>query len=115
MHERDLRVLAEGGFSALPASDLGEVADWCWSRCLETGDARFCVLSIAFRDLHQWWRERDELGGIPLSAAQRIEDEIVSRLSAVIDASTAAQATVAANELRMTLVACIRDAERAVY
>jgi hypothetical protein len=105
-----LRQLADDGLSSA-ATDLPEHAVWCRSWCLETGDARYCILGEMLHAVDAWWREHDELGGIPAELAETLDRLIKHDLPSVLDAESATAGAGRAERLRLKVVELLTGPE----
>lgn len=92
MDHGELEEMAARGFSAVPATRLKCLADWCWDWCEATGHGAYCSLSVTFRMIDIWWSEYDV---IPVELRDRIDELLTSYLPEVLaagdDSSTASR------------------------
>jgi hypothetical protein len=102
-----LEDLAGGGFSRVPPTRLGELAENCWADCEETGDARYCILASAIYSVDRWWQEHDQAGGVPAALVQLIEAAFITALPEVLTAEGAEKAAQAARGLRIEVEAVL--------
>jgi hypothetical protein len=105
MTRNALAQLHEGGFAAVKADDLWEVANWCKGHWRDTGDVRYDVLAETFKDVWTWWHEHDESGGIPVELANQIEARLMSAVGEITRARHAQEGAALAIELRDDLAA----------
>jgi hypothetical protein len=95
-----LRDFAAQGFQAVPGEELAGLAEWCWSQCEESGDARFCSIAETLRSVDSWWREHNEPGGAPVRLIDEISDAVKTMLPPILDTESPAEGSQLAREFR---------------
>lgn len=110
MSQQQLRRLAEDGLAALPPSELGPLAVWCWEWCEATGDGRYCILSRLLKGIDDSFGDADEDGGVTQDFADRIDAVLARELPGVLDAESAEIGTAVARTLRDDLAREFRAA-----
>jgi hypothetical protein len=99
----NLADFAANGLSAVSLAGLPALAKACRSECIETGDARFCVIAEALRAIDDWQRAHDDGGGTPVALIDQIDAVIKDRLASVLAARDPSQGAKGADEFRQEI------------
>jgi hypothetical protein len=94
-NDETLSKLASKGLKAVSVEALPELSRWCQKQCVETGDARYCLLSDSLDGVFGHWR-----GGVSVSTFEALNDMLMRWLPRIIDAPDAPTGAKAADELR---------------
>lgn len=91
MDSSTLRRLAAEGFSAVPDSQLRDLAAWCQDWCEATGEGRYCILADMLARIDDWLGEH----GVPVALFQQVELALGSWIPAIMDADPSSGALLA--------------------
>ncbi len=100
MNGRALEQLAEKGFDAVRGTELTDLASWCDDWCVQTGDARFCIVGDTLSTFSDWWDEHSEAGGVPASLLHAASACVRTELPGIITDPEPASASIAAARMR---------------
>ena len=96
MDRHSLRSLANGGFEALPPTELPALSEWCWSFGVAAADARYFVLSRVFEIVHEAFGHTEHL---EVTTYNRLDATLVRSLPTIIDEQAVSAATSLASGL----------------
>jgi hypothetical protein len=103
--KHSLRLLANGGFGALPATELPALSSWCWDFGLAAADARYFVLSRIFCVIHEAFGDAEHLKP---TAYDSLDGTLVRLLPAIIDEPDVSSATSLAGHLLEDVMSALR-------
>lgn len=96
MDQHSLRLLANGGFAAVPASQLPTLSEWCWDFGVASADARYFVLSRVFEVANEAFGDAGQLAP---DVYEALGGALSRSLSAIIDEEDLRTATSLASRL----------------
>jgi hypothetical protein len=94
------RLRGHGIAGAGGLNELDNIARRCRTHSETTGDARYVTIAEAIETIVTWWREHDELGGVPIQAVERVNHVLANRLPPAMLAETAREGVAEARKLR---------------
>jgi hypothetical protein len=91
--------LRAGRLTGLSPTDAAKLASELRRTCLETGDARFCILRELVDRVAEWRTEHEEAGGVPGELLAEIDAALEAAVPAILDEGLSARASILAHEL----------------
>ena len=108
MDSSTLRRLAADGFSAIPGSQLRDLAAWCQDWCEATGEVRYCILAGTLASIDDWLGEH----GVPQALSHEVQLILRSGIPAILDAEPSSGALLAVSmreEVAPLLISSTKD------